>query len=951
MASNLGSSEEKTNGTKLRRLLVDGGTPALREVFESFIHPPSTLQTMLNNNWATLDNLKNENVLNYRQWKKLFPPSGGPPDSKTFDITLLHLLLVEICPKLTKPKTGWHSMPAKKDHSRGAEIVRIKCFRNRLCHDVSTAVPNKEFEDEWKTISLSLVNLGIDRQEINRLKTENIDHDTQQRIEEEVKKWKLDIEPRVQTLEHEVQQLKAGQISSNEQSRKLKHRLPCKVHHKFNRSKKIEEVVAAVQSGYFSIVSLTGGPGFGKTTVANKVAYELAETKYDRRVLYCSLLSQASLEDVATKIFLVCDNSHSQPPENPKLWLLNWSRKQESKKVTLILDNADHVLESGFEQEFVNMLQESRTLSSQNLSFIITSRKTVNTSSCGCEIKEIRLTSLSLEEAETFLRFLTDQAKLQLSQATKIVELCGRIPLALCIVGSLLSKFEEATLIKRLEKKPLEALQMQDGKISVKNVIETSFEFLKPTEQEALIIMSVFPGFFDFDAAEAVITTGMDTDADPFFILPSLTDRSLVEEPKRAKEEPKRYRLHSLIKAFVKNVDPSAAPVLAKGEKAACAHYMSRLADNADYYWGNDTCKQSLDSFKEDRHNFEHFLKVFTQWRGSESDVAMKSCEAFFVNLPQKCMYLEMCVRPRDYTDFLQQLLKANDPKLHPVHKVELLCLLGHEKRKVGEGKEYEDCMKEAEELYLKYKTNFKESPLSEVIYLNSHARLLVEKKIPDKPKEVYDKALKICEQKLPDHPERVATFSLAGTNAKRQKEYKQAEELLNQALALSKKCLGEHVMTAHRFKGIADLLFCSPGKRGFNAVLSKYEESLAVLKHLGREDHKETILTLKNCASCHSSNGNYEEARKFLDRAESIADTELEKDHMWKVRVKTEQALVFDKENKEDKMIEAMKNGLEMCHRLGKTIEDLGNKYEIRKVLNRHPEKFPKDKYPRWKE
>ena len=84
------------------------------------------------------------------------------------------------------------------------------------------------------------------------------------------------------------------------------------------------------------------------------------------------------------------------------------------------------------------------------------------------------------------------------------------------------------------------------------------------------------------------------------------------------------------------------------------------------------------------------------------------------------------------------------------------------------------------------------------------------------------------------------------------------------------------------------------------------------------------------------------------MERAELVADRELENDHMWKVRVKTEQALVLDKENKEDQMIEAMQNALEMCYRLGKTIEVLGNEDEIRKVLDRYPKKFPKEKYPR---
>ena len=91
-------------------------------------------------------------------------------------------------------------------------------------------------------------------------------------------------------------------------------------------------------------------------------------------------------------------------------------------------------------------------------------------------------------------------------------------------------------------------------------------------------------------------------------------------------------------------------------------------------------------------------------------------------------------------------------------------------------------------------------------------------------------------------------------------------------------------------------------GERSFDTVLSYYEKSLEMLEHLGMDGHKETILTLKNCESCHSSNGNYEKARKFWERAERVAERELENDHRWKVMVKTQQALVFDKESKEDR-------------------------------------------------
>ena len=117
----------------------------------------------------------------------------------------------------------------------------------------------------------------------------------------------------------------------------------------------------------------------------------------------------------------------------------------------------------------------------------------------------------------------------------------------------------------------------------------------------------MFPGSFDSDAAEALVEVCTNSITLPISILRSLKNRSLVEQPSS-----QRYQLHSLIKAFAKNVCTSA-PLLAKGEKVACTHYMYRLAKNSNLFWGKDTSKQSFDAFDEDRQNFEHFLLAYTQ--------------------------------------------------------------------------------------------------------------------------------------------------------------------------------------------------------------------------------------------------------------------------------------------------------------------------------------------------
>jgi len=243
----LEASEEKTNGSRLLRLVIDGGTHVLR-VFLHSIHPPATLQAVLNNNKGQLRTLRfTRKVITNSQWEILFSPSGNPPDSKLFDVTLVHLLLREFC-SLTAPSTGWHNLPTESDVSPEANIVRIKCYRNELCHSVSTSITKVEFEEKWRVVSSALVALGLDQKDVDRLKTEPIDHDSERRVEEEVNKWKREIEPRLESLEEDVLKM-TGEISRNQADQitsELADFLPDKLSNVFSRSQEIEQVIQAI---------------------------------------------------------------------------------------------------------------------------------------------------------------------------------------------------------------------------------------------------------------------------------------------------------------------------------------------------------------------------------------------------------------------------------------------------------------------------------------------------------------------------------------------------------------------------------------------------------------------------------------------------------------------------------------------------------------------------------
>ena len=599
-------SEEKTNGTRLGRLLVDVGTHVLRKAFHS-VHPTATLKYVLNKNLRMLQSLKSRRVIFDDQWEKLFPTSGDPPDSKTFDITLLHLLLREIC-HLTAPPTGWHKMPADGDVSLEANIVRIKCFRNELCHRVSTGIPNSEFEDKWSKISASLESLeaSVHRKKIQNLKDDPIDHDTRRAVAEQVEQWR------------NVEQYDECDATSN-----LCSFLPDKVPEKrmYGREDEIKEVKQIVQTGTVPVVLITGGPGFGKTTVANEVAHELAKPENERTVLFCSLLTQRSFIEAATEMIHSCGTIHTKAPENPEQWLKDWSKQIETH-VTFVLDNADGVLQSEDRSLFLNILRAVRMLSKQKVTFVITTRKTFQDSNL--PLREVRLNPVLADEAKRILvsRIYDHDMRNKLCKTERLVQLCGGIPLALCIVGSLLSDFTEEKLIKHLEEQPLTVLK--DDETSVENAIKTSFDLLTQAEhKETFFLLSVFPSPFKSDAAESVMEACSIPGTLPGSILRSLKNRSLLEQPSS-----RIYQMHPLIQAFAKKLGDTEYPhLVAAGEKMACVHFVSRLAENAKRYWSKDSCKESVDAFNADKQNFEYFLQIYAQAREKKDTNIAESCQ------------------------------------------------------------------------------------------------------------------------------------------------------------------------------------------------------------------------------------------------------------------------------------------------------------------------------------
>ena len=196
-APSVASTKETTNYARLCRLLVNCGRQALRDTFDR-IHPPAGLHLVLAPGTpahGTLQSLRKKGILNPTQWGKLYPTIPTSVSSASFDITLLMVLLRNIC-HLTPPRiSGWDKLPSAADTSIEADIARVKFYRNTVYgHASQASVDDATFNILWQDISQPIVALGGASYSaaINKLQNECMDPDTEERYRELLKEWKRD---------------------------------------------------------------------------------------------------------------------------------------------------------------------------------------------------------------------------------------------------------------------------------------------------------------------------------------------------------------------------------------------------------------------------------------------------------------------------------------------------------------------------------------------------------------------------------------------------------------------------------------------------------------------------------------------------------------------------------------------------------------------------------------
>jgi predicted ATPase/class 3 adenylate cyclase len=285
------------------------------------------------------------------------------------------------------------------------------------------------------------------------------------------------------------------------------------------RERELGEVLAMLADDDVRLLTLTGPGGTGKTRLALQAAGALAD-RYPHGVWWVPLAPLGDPE-------LVLETASGALGAKDGL-----AEHVGDKRLLLLLDNFEHVVEAGAELGGV-------LAACPNLDLLVTSRERLRVRG------EQTYPVPPLVESDGVALFTARARAVDPSFAASdaVRELCRRLdelPLALELAAARTAVFSPEQLLERLSQR-LDLLKGERDadprQQTLRATIEWSYDLLADEENELFARLSVFAGGCTYEAAERVAGAGPDT-------LQSLLDKSLVR--KRTDPEPRFWMLETI---------------------------------------------------------------------------------------------------------------------------------------------------------------------------------------------------------------------------------------------------------------------------------------------------------------------------------------------------------------------------------------------------------------------
>ena len=407
--------------------------------------------------------------------------------------------------------------------------------------------------------------------------------------------------------------------------------LPPMVPHFIGRQQKIKDISHALTSTSARLVSVSGPPGFGKTSLAIAVGHQLRQLGLP--VYFLSLRSVKTAEELISDLLnTFAHATDATGRERSKLYGL---LSAIPSNICIILDNADDLFESSGEtsQDVLDLLEKIFS-HCKNVSFLLTTRTSLQ-SVLGRKFAghtSVGVASLERKSSQMLVQELVPPA--DESECCRVAKVCGDVPLAiklLCgqIVDEKKSISQFLDNFSRSSKKLADLLDDPDAPNDqrLKVLFESYFKRLSREEQEAFVCLSVFVSEV-FDEQAAVNVIGGDEDTAKKTLL-RLKRKYLVEGNS---SEPVLFSFHPLIRSFGSEKSAGMKEIACEAERRFLIYYVQLFEDlNSQFLAGN-----SLLAFHDFEFNKENMVHSLSEGLQNEA-----VCDAIFDVLSDADLFLD----------------------------------------------------------------------------------------------------------------------------------------------------------------------------------------------------------------------------------------------------------------------------------------------------------------------
>ncbi|XP_063414552.1 uncharacterized protein LOC134696615 [Mytilus trossulus] len=140
------------------RLMSNVAPKAVRDLFNQHYKPSSLIATLARDKAKITNHLLNRHIISRKQMDLLYPTSGIT-SSENYDITLMICLLRNMT-NILQPCLGYDKLPPVTETSDGADLARIKYYRNFMAHTETDELSNEDFNTMWICITKAIIRIG-----------------------------------------------------------------------------------------------------------------------------------------------------------------------------------------------------------------------------------------------------------------------------------------------------------------------------------------------------------------------------------------------------------------------------------------------------------------------------------------------------------------------------------------------------------------------------------------------------------------------------------------------------------------------------------------------------------------------------------------------------------------------------------------------------------------------